>query len=90
MNLQVRPEHIDLIGSNVKPKGQRNIPNEGISCFFSSGHMDMLSCYHLSKLKGCPPSFFGLHVFGGMVLFFSDGIVVQNPALLHRYSVELA
>lgn len=40
--------------------------------------MDMLNCHNLSKLKGLPPSFFGLHVFGGMVLFFSDGIVVRN------------
>lgn len=47
---------------------------------FPTGHSDMLNCYRLSKMKGLPPSFFGLHVFGGMVLFFSDGIVVRNAA----------
>ncbi|KAB5537212.1 hypothetical protein PHYPO_G00116260 [Pangasianodon hypophthalmus] len=52
-----------------------------------TGHMDMLNCYHLSKLKGLPPSFFGLHVFGGMVLFFSDGIVGSYTGFIYTYAV---
>ncbi|XP_027010660.1 major facilitator superfamily domain-containing protein 4A [Tachysurus fulvidraco] len=52
-----------------------------------TGHMDMLNCHHLSKLKGFPPSFFGLHVFGGMVLFFSDGIVGSYTGFIYTYAV---
>ncbi|KAK3536775.1 hypothetical protein QTP86_023016 [Hemibagrus guttatus] len=54
---------------------------------FSTGHMDMLNCHHLSKLKGLPPSFFGLHIFGGMVLFFSDGIVGSYTGFIYTYTV---
>ncbi|KAI5622966.1 major facilitator superfamily domain-containing protein 4A [Silurus asotus] len=52
-----------------------------------TGHMDMLNCNCLSKLKGRPPSFFGLHVFGGMVLFFSDGIVGSYTGFVYTYAV---
>ncbi|XP_060766029.1 major facilitator superfamily domain-containing protein 4A [Neoarius graeffei] len=52
-----------------------------------TGHMDMLNCYHLSKLKGLPPSFFGLHIFGGVVLFFSDGIVGSYTGFVYTYAV---
>ncbi|TTB41859.1 Cyclin-dependent kinase 18 [Bagarius yarrelli] len=51
------------------------------------GHMDMLNCHHLSKLKGLPSSFFWLHFFGGMVLFFSDGIVGSYTGFVYTYAV---
>ncbi|GAA6092280.1 major facilitator superfamily domain-containing protein 4A [Tachysurus ichikawai] len=52
-----------------------------------TGHMEMLNCHQFSKLKGFPPSFFGLHVFGGMVLFFSDGIVGSYTGFVYTYAV---
>ncbi|KAM9443482.1 major facilitator superfamily domain-containing protein 4A isoform 2-T2 [Clarias gariepinus] len=52
-----------------------------------TGHMDMLNCCRLSRLRGQPASFFGLHVFGGMVLFFSDGIVGSYTGFVYTYAV---
>ncbi|KAF5902766.1 major facilitator superfamily domain-containing protein 4A, partial [Clarias magur] len=53
-----------------------------------TGHMDMLNCCRLSRLRGQPASFFGLHVFGGMVLFFSDGIVGSYTGFVYTYAVS--
>ncbi|XP_072522110.1 major facilitator superfamily domain-containing protein 4A [Salminus brasiliensis] len=52
-----------------------------------TGHTNMMNCCHLSKLKELPLSFFGLHVFGGMVLFFSDGIVGSYTGFVYTYAV---
>ncbi|XP_066529086.1 major facilitator superfamily domain-containing protein 4A isoform X2 [Hoplias malabaricus] len=52
-----------------------------------AGHANMLNCCHLSKLREVPLSFFGLHIFGGMVLFFSDGIVGSYTGFVYTYAV---
>uniref|UniRef100_A0A8B9GXS6 Major facilitator superfamily domain-containing protein 4A n=1 Tax=Astyanax mexicanus TaxID=7994 RepID=A0A8B9GXS6_ASTMX len=48
---------------------------------------NMMNCCHLSKLKELPLSFFGIHIFGGLVLFFSDGIVGSYTGFVYTYAV---
>lgn len=46
--------------------------------FISTGLIDTFSCCLLGNKHGFPLSFFGIHILGGLVLFFSDGIVVSR------------
>ncbi|XP_062843249.1 major facilitator superfamily domain-containing protein 4A [Trichomycterus rosablanca] len=54
----------------------------------NSGHRKLLDCCRLRKLKELPLSFYGLHIFGGMVLFFSDGIVGSYTGFIYTYAVN--
>ncbi|XP_017570290.1 major facilitator superfamily domain-containing protein 4A [Pygocentrus nattereri] len=53
----------------------------------STGHRNMRNCCQLNRLNELPLSFFGLHIFGGMVLFFSDGIVGSYTGFVYTYAV---
>lgn len=43
-----------------------------------TGHGNIFSCCQNDNLRGLPVSFFMIHIFGGMVLFMTDGIVVSE------------
>lgn len=51
------------------------------------GHGNLFDCCVLSKLKEFPLTYFGFHIFGGMVLFFSDGIVGSYTGFIYSYAV---
>lgn len=55
-----------------------NLPAVHSSSSVSAGHIDLFSCCLLGNAHGFPSSFFGIHILGGLVLFFSDGIVVSR------------
>ncbi|KAK1799981.1 hypothetical protein P4O66_006121 [Electrophorus voltai] len=50
-------------------------------------YLNLLNSCPLSKLKELPLSFFGLHLLGGLVLFFSDGIVGSYTGFVYTYAV---
>ncbi|XP_076862542.1 major facilitator superfamily domain-containing protein 4A isoform X2 [Brachyhypopomus gauderio] len=54
----------------------------------SRGYLKLLNCCPLSKLKELPLSFFGVHILGGLVLFFSDGIVGSYTGFVYTYAVS--
>ncbi|KAL2104014.1 hypothetical protein ACEWY4_000882 [Coilia grayii] len=51
------------------------------------GHGDIFSCCKNGNLSGWPPSFFGIHILGGMVLFMTDGIVGAYAGFVYTYAV---
>lgn len=57
---------------------KRNDFLKGSGC---AGHSDPFCCCQNNSLRGLPPSFFGIHILGGMVLFMTDGIVVSVQLL---------
>ncbi|XP_030634141.1 major facilitator superfamily domain-containing protein 4A [Chanos chanos] len=54
----------------------------------TSGHANLFNCCLHSNLWGQPLSFFGIHALGGMVLFFSDGIVGSYTGFVYTYAVD--
>ncbi|KAL4622365.1 major facilitator superfamily domain-containing protein 4A isoform X1 [Arapaima gigas] len=54
----------------------------------TTGHGDLLSCCRNDTLRGLPPSFFGIHILGGMVLFMTDGIVGAYAGFVYTYAVS--
>ncbi|KAK2874876.1 hypothetical protein Q8A67_022029 [Cirrhinus molitorella] len=53
----------------------------------SRSHADVFDCCLLGNAHGFPLSFFGIHVLGGLVLFFSDGIVGSYTGFVYTYAV---
>lgn len=53
----------------------------------SRSHIDVFSCCLLGNTHGFPLSFFGIHILGGLVLFFSDGIVGSYTGFVYTYAV---
>ncbi|KAG9339736.1 hypothetical protein JZ751_023383 [Albula glossodonta] len=53
----------------------------------AGGHGDLFSCCRNDNLRGLPPSFFGIHILGGMVLFMTDGIVGAYAGFVYTYAV---
>ncbi|KAG7472639.1 hypothetical protein MATL_G00110910 [Megalops atlanticus] len=53
----------------------------------AGGHGDLFSCCQNENLRGLPPSFFGIHILGGMVLFMTDGIVGAYAGFVYTYAV---
>ncbi|XP_062396116.1 major facilitator superfamily domain-containing protein 4B [Sardina pilchardus] len=51
------------------------------------GHGDLFSCCKNGNLSGLPPSFFGIHILGGIVLFMTDGIVGAYAGFVYTYAV---
>ncbi|KAG5282773.1 hypothetical protein AALO_G00059790 [Alosa alosa] len=51
------------------------------------GHGDLFSCCRNGNLSGLPPSFFGIHILGGIVLFMTDGIVGAYAGFVYTYAV---
>ncbi|XP_012690390.1 major facilitator superfamily domain-containing protein 4B [Clupea harengus] len=51
------------------------------------GHGDIFSCCKNGNLSGLPPSFFGIHILGGVVLFMTDGIVGAYAGFVYTYAV---
>ncbi|XP_063065748.1 major facilitator superfamily domain-containing protein 4B [Engraulis encrasicolus] len=51
------------------------------------GHGDIFSCCRDGTLSSMPPSFFGIHILGGMVLFMTDGIVGAYAGFVYTYAV---
>ncbi|XP_073722197.1 major facilitator superfamily domain-containing protein 4A-like [Misgurnus anguillicaudatus] len=52
-----------------------------------TSHIDIFSCCLLGNKNGLPLSFFGIHILGGLVLFFSDGIVGSYTGFVYTYAV---
>uniref|UniRef100_A0A6Q2ZIT6 Major facilitator superfamily (MFS) profile domain-containing protein n=1 Tax=Esox lucius TaxID=8010 RepID=A0A6Q2ZIT6_ESOLU len=52
------------------------------------GEGGILSCCQNVNLRGLPVSFFGIHIFGGMVLFMTDGIVGAYAGFVYTYAVS--
>ncbi|KAI7795021.1 major facilitator superfamily domain-containing protein 4A [Triplophysa rosa] len=50
--------------------------------------IDMFNCCLLGNKHGLPLSFFGIHILGGLVLFFSDGIVGSYTGFVYAYAVS--
>ncbi|XP_051531772.1 major facilitator superfamily domain-containing protein 4A-like [Myxocyprinus asiaticus] len=50
-------------------------------------HIEFFSCCLLGNTQGLPLSFFGIHILGGLVLFFSDGIVGSYTGFVYTYAV---
>ncbi|XP_028849382.1 major facilitator superfamily domain-containing protein 4B [Denticeps clupeoides] len=53
------------------------------------GHGDLSSCCQMSGLRAFPPTFFGIHILGGLVLFMTDGIVGAYAGFVYTYAVSL-
>ncbi|XP_072571875.1 major facilitator superfamily domain-containing protein 4A isoform X2 [Paramormyrops kingsleyae] len=53
----------------------------------AGGHSDPFCCCQNNSLRGLPPSFFGIHILGGMVLFMTDGIVGAYAGFVYTYAV---
>uniref|UniRef100_A0A8C2I422 Major facilitator superfamily domain containing 4Aa n=1 Tax=Cyprinus carpio TaxID=7962 RepID=A0A8C2I422_CYPCA len=53
----------------------------------SRSHVDLFSCCLLGNAHSFPLSFFGIHILGGLVLFFSDGIVGSYTGFVYTYAV---
>ncbi|XP_063071431.1 major facilitator superfamily domain-containing protein 4A [Engraulis encrasicolus] len=51
----------------------------------TNGH-SLLSCCHYGEFSGQPFGFVGIHVLGGLVLFFSDGIVGAYEGFVYTYA----
>ncbi|XP_030623569.1 major facilitator superfamily domain-containing protein 4B [Chanos chanos] len=54
----------------------------------AGGHGDLFSCCQNDNLRGLPPSFFLIHILGGMVLFMTDGIVGAYAGFVYTYAVS--
>ncbi|XP_059393347.1 major facilitator superfamily domain-containing protein 4A-like [Carassius carassius] len=54
----------------------------------SRSHVDLFGCCLLGNVHSFPLSFFGIHILGGLVLFFSDGIVGSYTGFVYTYAVE--
>ncbi|KAA0707469.1 Major facilitator superfamily domain-containing protein 4A [Triplophysa tibetana] len=50
--------------------------------------IDAFNCCLLGNKHGFPLSFFGIHILGGLVLFFSDGIVGSYTGFVYAYAVS--
>lgn len=50
-------------------------------------HPSLFSCCRHGNISGEPLGFLGIHVFGGLVLFFSDGIVGAYEGFVYSYAV---
>ncbi|XP_056590432.1 major facilitator superfamily domain-containing protein 4A [Triplophysa dalaica] len=50
--------------------------------------LDTFNCCLLGNKHGFPLSFFGIHILGGLVLFFSDGIVGSYTGFVYAYAVS--
>ncbi|XP_026880326.1 major facilitator superfamily domain-containing protein 4A isoform X2 [Electrophorus electricus] len=71
-------------------KGERSSWQQDVSSLEGPeprGYLNLLNSCPLSKLKELPLSFFGLHLLGGLVLFFSDGIVGSYTGFVYTYAV---
>lgn len=81
---------LDQTWTQLKVHEVRNMPldvhnsQKGCCCNLpallsvSTGHIGLFSCCLLGNANSFPPSFFWIHILGGLVLFFSDGIVVSR------------
>ncbi|KAI4904837.1 hypothetical protein NFI96_002910 [Prochilodus magdalenae] len=77
LKMQTASEQVDGISQDYQePAGKSQ----------SLSHTNMWNCCY-PKPKDLPLSYFGLHIFGGMVLFFSDGIVGSYTGFVYTYAV---
>ncbi|XP_060930109.1 major facilitator superfamily domain-containing protein 4B-like [Limanda limanda] len=53
----------------------------------AGGHGDIFGCCQNDNLRGLPASFFMIHIFGGLVLFMTDGIVGVYAGFVYTYAV---
>uniref|UniRef100_A0A8C1L7G0 Major facilitator superfamily domain-containing protein 4A n=1 Tax=Cyprinus carpio TaxID=7962 RepID=A0A8C1L7G0_CYPCA len=53
----------------------------------SRSHEGLFGCCLLGNARSFPLSFFGIHILGGLVLFFSDGIVGSYTGFVYTYAV---
>ncbi|KAG1950102.1 major facilitator superfamily domain-containing protein 4A [Pimephales promelas] len=53
----------------------------------SRSHIGLFSCCLLGNTNSFPLSFFWIHILGGLVLFFSDGIVGSYTGFVYSYAV---
>ncbi|XP_042622712.1 major facilitator superfamily domain-containing protein 4A-like isoform X2 [Cyprinus carpio] len=53
----------------------------------SRSHEGLFGCCLLGNVRSFPLSFFGIHILGGLVLFFSDGIVGSYTGFVYTYAV---
>uniref|UniRef100_A0A671LUU9 Major facilitator superfamily domain-containing protein 4A n=1 Tax=Sinocyclocheilus anshuiensis TaxID=1608454 RepID=A0A671LUU9_9TELE len=53
----------------------------------SRSHVGLFGCCLLGNAHSFPLSFFGIHILGGLVLFFSDGIVGSYTGFVYTYAV---
>uniref|UniRef100_A0A3B5A615 Major facilitator superfamily domain-containing protein 4-A-like n=1 Tax=Stegastes partitus TaxID=144197 RepID=A0A3B5A615_9TELE len=61
---------------------------QALSVPVSTGHGNVFSCCHPSKLRGRPATFFILHVVGGAILFITDGIIGSYAGFVYTYAVS--
>ncbi|CAB1414645.1 unnamed protein product [Pleuronectes platessa] len=54
----------------------------------AGGHGDIFGCCQNDNLRGLPVSFFMIHIFGGLVLFMTDGIVGVYAGFVYTFAVE--
>lgn len=71
----------------IKPRGTSILAEDTGQKETSNSHADLFSCCLLGKAHSFPLSFFGIHVLGGLVLFFSDGIVGSYTGFVYTYAV---
>ncbi|XP_051957401.1 major facilitator superfamily domain-containing protein 4A-like [Xyrauchen texanus] len=50
-------------------------------------HIELFSCCLLGNMHSLPLSFFGIHILGGLVLFFYDGLVGSYTGFVYTYAV---
>ncbi|XP_056304848.1 major facilitator superfamily domain-containing protein 4B [Danio aesculapii] len=56
--------------------------------FLHSGHGNIFSCCMDGALRGLPVTFFLIHIFGGMVLFMTEGIMGVYAGFVYTYAVS--
>ncbi|TRY97586.1 hypothetical protein DNTS_016392 [Danionella cerebrum] len=80
---------LDRETSTMKTWGSTGLSDENSQqTEYRSGYSDLLSCCLHSNNQSFPPSFFWIHILGGLVLFFSDGIVGSFTGFVYSYAVE--
>ncbi|KAJ8016750.1 hypothetical protein DPEC_G00010600 [Dallia pectoralis] len=77
----------ELAMENQGPEGPDSQPKDQEEGG-GGGDGGVFSCCQDDNLRGLPLSFFGIHVFGGIVLFMTDGIVGAYAGFVYTYAVS--
>lgn len=53
-----------------------------------AAHINCFHCFNLDKLRGRPPTFFMLHIVGGVIVFITDGIIGAYAGFVYTYATS--
>ncbi|KAF7646605.1 hypothetical protein LDENG_00184760 [Lucifuga dentata] len=70
-------------------ESQRLLDGDSVSTESAQdGHGSLFHCCNLEKLRGCPATFFIIHILGGTILFITDGIIGSYAGFVYTYAVS--